>query len=175
MGFYPFCHTPCGRTPHKNVRSGNKTGIIFPTIVATTFISFALPYYIASFGGVSFSHSQMCYPTRRKTCRTHIISFLKSTSCIFLNIFLFNTLTNMSPACTENDCDILKAIWSLRTFIVMSKVWFFSCRSMHKEITFGIIQCARATSPVQMGYLSQPSTNNELSGIILLHSFCLRR
>ena len=71
MGDHPFCHTPCRHLPHKNVRSGNKTGINFPTIVATTLISFALPYCIASFGGVSFSHSQMCDPTRRKTCRTH--------------------------------------------------------------------------------------------------------
>ena len=48
-----------------------KTGIIFPAIVATTLISIALPYCIASFDGVSFSHSQMCDSTCRQTCRTH--------------------------------------------------------------------------------------------------------
>ena len=32
-----------------------------------------------------------------------------------------------------------------------------------------------ATSPVQMSYMSQPYTNNELSGLIQLHKFCLRR
>ena len=81
-------HTHCTVYTYltKNVRSGKKTGIIFPTIVATTLISFALPYCIASFGGISFSHSQMCAQTRRKRV-AHIFSFLKSTSCIFLNIF----------------------------------------------------------------------------------------
>ena len=55
-----------------------------------TLILFALRYCIASFGGVSFSHSQMCDPTRRKTCRTHYFfsekHFLHFSEPIFCSI-----------------------------------------------------------------------------------------
>ena len=70
-------HTHRRHLPHKKMSGlGKKTGIIFPTIVATTLISFALKYFIPSFGGVSFGHSQMCDPTRRKRV-AHTISFSK--------------------------------------------------------------------------------------------------
>ena len=75
-----------------------------------TLILFALP--------ILHSLVWWCFRSVNLKCATqlvekrvaHIISFLKNTSCIFLNIFLFNTPPNMSPSCTENNCDILNAI-----------------------------------------------------------------
>ena len=56
----------------------------------STLILFALPYCIASFDGVSFSHSLMCDPTRRKTCRTNYFfskkHFLHFSEHIFCSI-----------------------------------------------------------------------------------------
>ena len=76
----------------------------------------------------------------------------------------------MSPSYAENSFDIINDMFSRRTFIVMSKVSFFSCRSVYiKDFIVGIIQCARATSPVEMCFISQPYTNNELSGLIQLN------
>ena len=57
-------------------------------------------------------------------------------------------------------------MYSLRTSIVMSKVSFFSCRSIYKDFIVGIVECARATSSVEMFFISQPYTNNELSGLV---------
>ena len=99
----------------------------------------------------------------------HILSFLKSTLFIFLNIFLFNTPIIMSPSCSVNNFDLINDMYSFRTFIVMPKVSFFSCRSIYKDFIVGIIQCARATSPVEMCFIFQPYTNNELSGLIRLN------
>ena len=75
----------------------------------------------------------------------------------------------MSPSCAENNFDIINDMYSLRTPIVMSKVSFFSCRSICKDFIVGIIQCTRAKSPVEMCFISQPYTNNELSGLIQLN------
>ena len=75
----------------------------------------------------------------------------------------------MSPLCAENNFDIINDMHSLRTSTVMSKVSFFSCRSVCKDFIVGIIQYARATSPVEMCFISQPYTNNELSGLIQLN------
>ena len=38
-----------------------------------------------------------------------------------------------------------------------------------QDFIVGIIQCARVTSPVEMCFISQPYTNNELSGLIQLN------
>ena len=75
----------------------------------------------------------------------------------------------MYPSCSENNFDILNDMYTLRTSIVMSKVSFLSCRSIYKDFIVGIIQCARATSPVEMCFISQLYTNNELSGLIKLN------
>ena len=60
-------------------------------------------------------------------------------------------------------------MYSLRTSILMSKVSLFSCRSIYKDFIVGILQCARATILVKMCFISQPYTNNELSGLIQLN------
>ena len=60
-------------------------------------------------------------------------------------------------------------MYSLQTSIVMSKVSFFSCRSIYKDFIVGIIQFARVTSPVEMRFISQLYTSNELSGLIQLN------
>ena len=75
----------------------------------------------------------------------------------------------MYPSRAENNFDIINDMYSLRTPIAMSDVSFFSCRSIYKNFIVGIIQCARATSPVEMCFISQPYTNNELSGFIQLN------
>ena len=75
----------------------------------------------------------------------------------------------MSLLCSENNFDIINGMYSLRTSIVMSKVSFFSCRSIYKDYIVGIIQCARLTSPVEMCFISQLYTNNELSCLIQLN------
>ena len=59
----------------------------------------------------------------------------------------------MSPSCSENKFDIINDMYSLRTSIVMSKVSFSSCRSIYKDFIVGILQCARATSPVEMCFI----------------------
>ena len=38
----------------------------------------------------------------------------------------------MSPSCAENNCDIINDMYSLWTSNMMSKVSFFSCRSIYK-------------------------------------------
>ena len=60
-------------------------------------------------------------------------------------------------------------MYSLQTSIVMANVSFLSCRSIDKDFIVDIIQCERATSPVEMRFISQPYTNNELSGLIQLN------
>ena len=75
----------------------------------------------------------------------------------------------MSLSSADNNFDIINDMYSLRTSIVMSKVSFLSCRSIYKDFIVGIIQCARATSPVEMCFILQPYTNNELSGLIQLN------
>ena len=75
----------------------------------------------------------------------------------------------MCPSCAENNFDIINYMYSLRTSIVMSKVSFFSCRSIYKDSIVGIMQCAKATNPVEICFISQPYTNNELSGLIQLN------
>ena len=40
----------------------------------------------------------------------HVLYLLKITPCIFPNIFLFNTPTNMSPSCTEINFDFINGM-----------------------------------------------------------------
>ena len=75
----------------------------------------------------------------------------------------------MSPSSAENNFDIINDMYSFQTSIMMSKVSFSSCRSVYKDFIVSIIQCARANSPVEMCFISQPYTNNELSGLIQLN------
>ena len=100
----------------------------------------------------------------------HILSFLQSTSFIFLNIrFMFISTTNMSPSYAENNFDIINDMFRRRTFIVISKASIFTCRSVYKDSIVGIRQCARATSTVEMSFIPQSYTKNELSGLIQLN------
>ena len=112
-------------------------------------------------GRQSFSKMR---PTRRKSCRTH--SFVSKKHFVHFSEHLFCSIRQLT--CLHH---VQRIISTLLTICTVSEppLWcpgyhFFSCRSIYKDFIADIIQCARATSPVEMCFISQPYTNNELSG-----------
>ena len=93
-------------------------------------------------------------PHSSKTVSLTFFRFYKALRLFFWTSFMFNTTTNMSPLCAENNSKIINDMYRIRTSIVMAKVSFFSCRSIYKDFIIDIIQCERAASPVEMCFIS---------------------